>query len=106
MSRRLTATDIETLRLTFERWSANDARFEATVGGIGFLEDLVPLSKNLSAVGAIGLEGLRYFESGKPAPPGWIETQRRALDTCEKPTAEVVLAAVRPVRALLEALNQ
>ena len=99
MAARRNVTDIEALRVSFEQWSMNDP-------GNGFPEELTPLSKNLSATGAIGLEALRYLESGKAPPTGWIETQRRALDGFEKPTAEVVLAAVRPVRILLEALNQ
>ena len=99
MAGRRTGPDIEALRLSFEQWSTNDT-------GNRFPEELTPLSKNLSATGAIGLDALRYLESGKSPPAGWIETQRRALDGFEKPTAEVVLAAVRPVRILLEALNQ
>jgi hexosaminidase len=99
MAGRRNVTDLEALRLSFEQWSMKDT-------GNRFPEELTALSKNLSATGVIGLEALRYLESGKAPPAGWIETQRQALDGFERPTAEVVLAAVRPVRILLEALNQ
>jgi hexosaminidase len=106
MAARLKAADVEGLRLTFAEWSRNDELFEATAAGNGFLEELRPLSKNLSAVGAIGLEGLRYFQSGERTPAGWIESQTQLLDDLQKPAAEVFLAAVKPVRALLKTLGE
>ena len=106
MAARLNPADVEWLRLTFTEWSRNDELFEATAAGNGFLEELRPLSKNLSAVGVIGLEGLRYLQRGEQAPAGWSEKQTRLLDDLEKPTAEVFLAAVRPVRALLKKFGE
>jgi len=86
------------MRATFKLWAENDARLERGA----MTAELDGLSKNLAAVGAIGQEALGYIESGKPAPDQWITEQKRALDEMEKPTAEVRLAAVRPVRRLLD----
>jgi hypothetical protein len=62
---------------------------------------LVPLSKNLAAVGAIGLAALDYIESGKTIPEEWRARQLKALDAMDHPVAEVRLAAIRRVRELL-----
>jgi tetratricopeptide (TPR) repeat protein len=82
------------MRATFKLWADNDARLEKA----GMTAELAQLSKNLSAVGAIGLQALDYVEAGKVPQP----ELKRALDEMERPTAEVKLAAVRPVRALLD----
>ena len=87
------------LRGTFRLWADNDRRF-ARLG----IAELSGLSKDLSALGAIGLQALEYAESGKPAPRQWIAEQKQLLDRMEKPNAEVKLAAVRTVRSLLGSL--
>ena len=65
-----------------------------------------PLSPNLQAVGKIALEAIASIESNKPAPEKWISEKRKTLDLLEKPSGEVVLAAVRPVRLLLAAAQR
>jgi hexosaminidase len=94
--RRLERTD---LRATFRLWADNDHRLQP----LG-LRDLAVLSKNLSALGVIGLQALDYLESGKPAPKEWISEQKHVLDQMEKPADEVKLAAVRTLRSLLGSL--
>ena len=94
--RRLDRAD---LRTTFQLWAANDRRVER----LGIAE-LAALSKNLSTLGAIGLQALDYLESGKRAPRDWVSQQTKLLEQMEKPEAEVKLAAVRTVRSLLGSL--
>ncbi|SPE41965.1 Beta-N-acetylhexosaminidase [Candidatus Sulfopaludibacter sp. SbA3] len=92
--------DLPTLRAAFAAWAENDARFQGP-------KELAQLSKNLSAVGSIGLRALAFLESGKAVPEKWIAEQERALDAMAAPQAaqaEVTLAAVRPVRRLLGTL--
>ncbi len=89
--------NLPALRVAFGAWAENDAHFEP-------LTELKPLSKNLAALGVIGLHALAFLESGKAAPEKWIAEQERAVDAMSKPEAEVMPAAVRPVRLLLETL--
>ena len=86
----------EDLRATFRVWADNDRRL-ARLG----IAEWSGLSKDLSTLGAIGLQALEYAESGKAAPREWIAEQKQLLDRMEKPSAEVRLAAVRTVRSLL-----
>jgi hexosaminidase len=93
------ASEIAELRLTLNAWADNDARLQAT-------GELAGLSKNLSVLGRIGLQSLEYWRVGQAAPQGWVEQQITAINAMEKPTAEVNLAAVRPVRLLILAAAQ
>ena len=92
--------EIAGLRAAFTDWSAIDAH----VAGTFLTAELIPLSKNLSNLGSIGLRALEFLSSGKSADPDWAAQQLQALDAMEKPVAEVRLAAIGPVRILLHAL--
>ncbi len=85
------------LRAALTQWAENDARFEAP-------PDLATLSKNLSILGSIGLQTLEFLKGAQTAPDGWVDRQLAALKEIEKPSAEVNLAAIRPVRILIDAV--
>jgi hexosaminidase len=95
----------EEIRLAMSQWSVNDGRLRPLLASSILLEEAAPLSEDLSKVGSIGLRALQYLESGEPAPAKWLAEQKLALNQMEQPKAEVVLAAARPVKALLEALS-
>jgi hexosaminidase len=91
------ASDMAQLRAVLTAWAENDARLQPK-------GELAGLSKNLSTLGSMGLRTLEYLSSGQVPADGWIERQLAVLGELEKPLAEVKLAAVRPVRILVEAL--
>jgi len=70
------------------------------------LEEDIPLAEDLSAVARAGLEALDYFDSGKPAPPAWVQEQSVLLDLAAKPHAELLLMIVEPVRKLVAAAQR
>jgi hexosaminidase len=98
------AGDGALLREQFTRWAANDARFQALAEGNALLVELKPLSKDLSALGAMGLQILDYLGGGRPAPADWIAAQNLELTRIQRPNVEVTLAAFRPVKVLLDEL--
>jgi hypothetical protein len=87
------------LRVTLTAWAEHDTRLHPK-------GELAGLSKNLSVLGSMGLRTLEYLDAGNAPPEGWIGRQLAALSDMEKPDAEVKLAAVRPVRILLESAEQ
>jgi len=93
------------LRTAFTLWSQNTAALRDVFKTRFYLAEAAPVSENLSQIGNIGLRALQYLESGQNVPQGWIEEQEGVLDRLTIPRAEVSLAAVRPVRALLEAMS-
>jgi len=102
------ASDVAELRAALTNWAENDARLQQK-------GELAGLSRNLSLLGSIGLQALEYVQPkhappalalpGQAPPAGWIEQQIQVLAEIEKPEAEVNLAAVRPVRMLVEAVG-
>jgi hexosaminidase len=98
------ATESRLLRDGFTEWAANDGRFQPMAEGNLLLTELKPLSKDLSALGTMGLQILDYLGAGKAVPADWIATQNRELTRIQKPTVEVQLAATRPVKTLLDEL--
>lgn len=95
---------IPELRATFAEWAENESRLTPLAEGNALLEEVLPLARNLSAAGKIGLRALELIEAGQPARQGWVAEQLSALDGCEKSEAHVRLAAVRPVRALVNSV--
>jgi hypothetical protein len=93
------------LRNALATWRDNNVLFVPLATDNALLAELVPVSKALSTTASIGLEALAYLQSGKPAPAGWVAQQKKTLDAFQKPMVEVHLAAVRPVRVLLDALG-
>jgi hexosaminidase len=102
---RRSPVDLALLRLQFAVWVANDAQFQPMVAGSAYLPELVPLSSNLKTVGQIGLEALTYLQAGQPAPIAWLMQAESQVIAIQRPLAEVVLAAARPVQILLEDLR-
>ncbi len=96
--------DIAPLREQFTRWAGNHARFQTLAEDNALLAELQPLSQDLSALGSAGLRILTYLESSQPAPGDWLSEQAQELARMIRPRNEVVLAAVRPVKLLLDEL--
>ena len=62
------SADAALLRRQFETWAANDAAFEPVAAGNKLLTEVVPLSKDLSALGEAGLKLLAYLMPPPPPP--------------------------------------
>lgn len=93
------------ISVTFAKWRENHALLLPLSEHNILVREILPISEELSALGNIGIQALKYIESGQAAPDNWIAEQRRLLVEMEKPKAEVMLAAVRPVKLLLEAAS-
>ena len=96
--------DVAELRARFTEWAQNDQRLSPAIEKNSLTVELVPLSRSLSTLGSIGLRTLEFLVQRQTPPEGWIQQQIQAIDELGKPVAEVRLAAVRPVRILLDRL--
>jgi hexosaminidase len=92
------AAEVAGLRAAFMDWTVSEMPDNFLTS------ELIPLSKNLSNLGSIGLRALEFLKAQKSPGADWIAQQLHAVDEMEKPVAEVNLAATRPVRILLGAL--
>jgi hexosaminidase len=96
------AEDVAALRAQFTRWAANDGDLQPLAEANSLLEELKPISKDLSAVGALGLQLLDLAVGGVTAPPDWLTAQQAELKRMLEPNVDMRLAAVRPVKILLD----
>jgi hexosaminidase len=97
------AEETTLLREQFAAWAANDVRFQPLADSDYLLGELKPLSKDLAALGAAGLRLLDAVAGGQAPPADWLASLTAELTRMERPVVEVRLAAVRPVRVLLDA---
>ena len=67
------------------------------------LQEDVPLSQNLSALGATGLKALDYLDKGQTAPDSWKTQQMAVIDQAKTRQADMLLMVVAPVQQLVEA---
>jgi hexosaminidase len=96
------AAEAALLRREFARWAANDARFQELAAENPLLAELRPLSRDLAALGNAGMKLLDAIEKGQAPAAAFVAAQSKEIARMEKPTAEVNLAATRPVKLLLK----
>ena len=90
------------LRREFARWAANDAPFQELAAESPLLLELRPLSRDLAALGNAGLKLLDAIGKGQRPAAAFVAGQTKEIARMEKPSAEVNLAATRPVKILLK----
>ncbi len=100
------ASELAALREQFTAWASNDTRFQALAEDNALLAEVKPLSKSLSALGTAGLRMLNYLAAGRKAPAAWLAQQNAELARLQKPVADVLLAAARPVKILADGLKK
>ncbi len=84
-------------------WRDNDATLRPLLNDRSLLQELAPISANLSALSAAGLQALDYLIRGGVSPEPW-RTQQLALATQAKaPAADMLLVVVSPIEQLIEA---
>ena len=91
------------IRSYLTTWRDNDVRLHPVLEQSFLLQEDVPLSQNLSALGAAGLEALDYLDKGQTAPDSWKTGQIAVIDRAGTRQADLLLMVVTPVRELVEA---
>ncbi len=90
------------IRLQLTHWRDNDAALHPLLSQFLLQED-VPLSQDLSALGGAGLQALDYLDQGQPAPDSWKTQQFGLIEQAKKPMADLLLMVVAPVEELVRA---
>ena len=91
------------IRVLLIMWRDNDARLEPILQNSFLLQQVEPLSKDLSALGAAGLQALDYIDKGAPAPADWESQQLVFVEQAKKPRADLLLMVAQPIQKLIEA---
>jgi hexosaminidase len=90
------------LRRKLTEWRDNDSALRPLLLTSFLLKEVAPVSQNLAAVGAAGLQALDYIDARKPAPTEWKLQQVAMIQQAAKPTADLVLAVAPAVQKLVE----
>lgn len=82
-------------------WKENDARLEKVIDRSPILDEIRPLSRNLSEIAGIGLKALKYIRSNSSAGRAWVNASLSSLEKASEPCAEVKLEIVSPIEAMV-----
>ena len=91
------------IRTWLTTWRDNDARLHPLLAQTFLLQEDLPLSQNLSIVGAAGLQALDYLDKGQSAPDAWKTQQLAAIEQAKLRQADLLLMVDAPVQQLVEA---
>ena len=90
------------IRARLAAWRDNDARLHPLLARSFLLNELSPLSEDLSSLGAAGLVALDYLDKSEPSPNLWRTQQLALVDRARTAKADLLLMVVEPVQQLIE----
>jgi hexosaminidase len=91
------------IRTLLTTWRDNDAKLHPLLQQSFLLLEDAPLSEDLSALGAVGLQALDYLEKSQPSPESWRTQQLARIEQAKTPKASLLVMIVAPVQQLIEA---
>jgi len=100
---RANSEDKQYVRAFLTRSRDNQAKLQRLETGSFLLQEIVPISRDLSEVATAGLQALDYIDRGERAPDAWAKQQLTLLEQAQKPKAQLLLMVVPPVQKLVEA---
>jgi hexosaminidase len=89
---------------TFKKWIAAEPAVLQVMAGSPRLAQAESRARQLTELGALGLEAVSYLASGRPADAGWKAAKLAVLDDAEKPQALVRFTVIKPLRDLVAAV--
>jgi hexosaminidase len=91
------------IRARLVLWRDNDNQLEPLLQNSFLQKELSPVSQNLTAVAAAGLQALDFIDNGRTAPESWHNEHLAMIQQAEKPTADLILAIAPAVQKLVDA---
>jgi hexosaminidase len=90
------------IRTRLVAWRDNDARLHPLLARSFLLNELSPLSEDLSSLGAAGLAALDYLDKSEPSPNLWRTQQLALVERARTAKADLLLMVAEPVQQLIE----
>jgi len=91
------------IRAALTVWQKNDANLHPLLEQSFLLQEDAPLSEELSALAAAGLQALDYLDKAEPSPEAWRAQQVTMAGQSQKPQAGLQLMVAEPIERLIEA---
>jgi len=91
------------IREQLTMWRDNNERLQPLLQSSYLLKEVSPVSQDLSALGAAGLQALDYIDKAQTAPDSWHSQQLAAVQAAVAPTADLTVAVAPTVQKLIDA---
>ncbi|PYV51085.1 MAG: beta-N-acetylhexosaminidase [Acidobacteria bacterium] len=91
------------IRSTLNSWRDNETQLSAAAQSSSLVQEVAPLSHDLSMLGAAGLQALDYLDRGEKAPEAWKAQELSVAQSAIKPRAQLLLMVASPVQKLIQA---
>ena len=91
------------IRTTLTAWRDNDAKLEPLLQQSFLLSEIAPISKDLTVLGAAGLQALDYLDHSQSSPEAWRKQQLAAIQSAQAQRADLLIMVAAPVQQLVEA---
>jgi hexosaminidase len=91
------------LRKWLTLWRDNDAKLHPLLEQSSLLQELIPISQNLSAAATAGLQSLDYLDKSQTAPDSWKTQQVAVIEQAKGRSADLLLMVAAPIGQLVEA---
>ncbi len=90
------------IRAYLTTWRDNDAKLHPLLDREFLLQEVAPLSADLSALGAAGLQALDDLDKSRPVPDASKTQQLATVESAKKRKADLLLMVAAPVQQLIE----
>jgi len=90
------------IRMWLTTWRDNDARLHPLLDQTFLLQEDEPLSQDLSALAAAGLQAIDYLDKAQTAPDAWKTQQLALIEQAKTRKADMLLMVAAPVQQLVE----
>lgn len=91
------------IRAWLTSWRSNDGKLHSLLDQSFLLREDAPLSINLSALGAAGLQSLDFLDKSQPSPDSWRAQTLARIEEAKKRMADLLLMPAAQVQRLVEA---
>lgn len=91
------------IRELLNRWRDNQVELQPQFGKSMLLQEVAPVSLNLSALGGAGLTALDYLDRGELAPAAWVTAQLALVEQAKKAQAQLLIMVAPSVEKLIQA---
>lgn len=99
------ASDAMGIEALLRQWKENQSMLNGIIDSSPVLNEIRPLSGELSKVAGIGLEILKFHSESRKPDQNWLKEKAEELEKAKKPCAQVELMIVTPVEKLLNTLK-
>jgi hexosaminidase len=93
------------MRKLLMTWRDNQEKLQPFEINSFLLKEAVPISQNLSALGAAGLQAMDYISDGKTPSGDWTKELMALAEQAKKPQAQLLLMVAPPIEKLIQAAS-